>query len=88
MPFYKSSVEKTDERGIKLIAVLPNSREESQQYLKENGVEIREARQAKLDSVSVRETPTLMLINGKGEVENFWIGKLPSQKESEVIGSF
>ena len=88
MPFYKSLVEKTNEKGIKLIAVLPNSREESQQYLKENGVEIREIRQAKLDSVNVRGTPTLLLINGKGEVENSWIGKLPSQKESEVIGSF
>lgn len=88
MPFYKTLVEKTREKGIKLVAVLPNSREESQQYLKENGVEIQEISQAQLNSVNVGGTPTLILVNEKGEVANSWIGKLPSRKESEVVGSF
>jgi thioredoxin-related protein len=85
MPFYKTLVEKSKEKGVKLIAVLPNSREESLQYLKENGVEIQEIKQAQLNSINVRGTPTLILVNDKGEVANSWIGKLPSQKETEVI---
>jgi thioredoxin-related protein len=85
MPFYKTLVEKSKEKGIKLVAVLPNSREESVQYLKENGVEIQEIKQAELDSVNVQGTPTLIMIDEKGEVVNSWIGRLPVLKEAEVI---
>lgn len=85
MPFYKKLSEKAKEKGIKLIAVLPNSREESQLYLKENGLEIQEIKQAQLNSINVRGTPTLILVNDKSEVLDSWIGKLPSQKEQEVI---
>lgn len=88
MPFYKTLAEKAKEKGIKLVAVLPNSREESLQYLKENGVEIQEVKQAQLNTINVRGTPTLILVNDKGEVEHSWRGKLPSNKEVEVIGSF
>lgn len=87
MPFYKTLVEKAKEKGVKLVAVLPNSREEGSQYLRENGVEIQEVRQAQLNTVNVRGTPTLILVNDKGEVSNSWIGKLPSNKEVEVIGN-
>jgi thioredoxin-related protein len=85
MPFYKTLAEKAREKGVKLIAVLPNSREESQQYLKENGLEIQEIKQAQLNTINVRGTPTLILVNDKSEVLDSWVGKLPSQKEQEVM---
>jgi thioredoxin-related protein len=85
MPFYKTLVEKSKEKGIKLVAVLPNSREESLQYLKENGVEIQEIKQARIDSINVHGTPTLITTDEKGEVVNYWMGKLTSQKEGEVL---
>ena len=87
MPFYKTLVQKSKEKGIKLVAVLPNSREESIQHLKENGVEIQEVIQASSKNINVQGTPTLILTNDKGEVLNSWIGKLPSEKEQEVIGN-
>ena len=87
MPFYKTLVQKSKEKGIKLVAVLPNSREESVQYLKENGVDIQEVIQASSKNINVQGTPTLILTNDKGEVLNSWIGKLPSEKEQEVIGN-
>lgn len=87
MPFYKTLIEKSKQKGVRLVAVLPNSHEESVQYLKENGVEIQEVKQAQLDSIDVRGTPTLILVNDKGEVLNSWIGKLPAQKEREVQDS-
>lgn len=88
MSFYKTLVEKSKEKNTKLVAILPNSSEESFQYLKENGVEIQEIKQLQLSEVSVRGTPTLILLNEKGEVENSWIGKLSTQKEKEVTESF
>ncbi len=84
MPFYKTLVEKSKVKGVQLIAVLPDSREEGVQYLKENGVDIQEIRQSRLDEINVQGTPTLILLNDKGEVENSWVGKLPSEKETEV----
>ena len=87
MPFYKTLVEKAKEKGIKLVAVLPNSSEEGSQYLRENGVEIQEVRQATLNKINVQGTPTLILVDEKGKVSNSWIGKLPSNKEVEVISS-
>ena len=87
MPFYKTLVEKAKEKGVKLVAVLPNSREEGSQYLRENGVEIQDIQQAQLNSVNVRGTPTLILVNNKGEVLDSWIGKLPTSKEDEIVGS-
>lgn len=87
MSFYKTMVEKSKEKGTKLVAVLPNSREESQQYLKENGVDIQEIRQAQLNTVNVQGTPTLILVNDKGEVSKAWIGKLLADQEQEVINN-
>lgn len=84
MPFYKTLVEKSKEKGVKVVAVLPNSREEGSQYLRENGVEIQEVRKTQLNTINVQGTPTLILVNEKGEVINSWVGKLPSNKEDEI----
>ncbi|MDQ3750112.1 MAG: hypothetical protein M3367_14050 [Acidobacteriota bacterium] len=44
-----------------------------------------DVKQASLDSLQVDGTPTLLLVNDKGEITNSWIGKLPPNKEAEVI---
>jgi thioredoxin-related protein len=85
MPFYKDLLEKTPAKGVKMVAVLPGSFEESSIYLKDNGLMIPDIRQAALNSVNVRGTPTLILVDDKGEVSKSWVGKLPSEKEKEVI---
>jgi thioredoxin-related protein len=85
MPFYKTLVEKAKEKGIKLVAVLPNSREEGSQYLRENGVEIQDVKQSQLNSINVWGTPTLIFVNENGEVANSWIGKLPLEIEKMIL---
>jgi thioredoxin-related protein len=85
MPFYKTLMQEARAKGVKMIAVLPGPFEESSIYLKDNGLMLQDIRQAELGSVNVRGTPTLILVNDKGEVSNSWVGKLPSEKEKEVI---
>ncbi len=86
MPFYKTLIEKSKKKGIQVVAVLPDSREEGIQYLKENGVDnIREIRQVSPNKINVRGTPTLILMDDTGEVLNLWIGKLSTEKEKEVM---
>lgn len=88
MPFYKTLVEKAKEKNIKLLAVLPDARAEGVYYLNENGVDIQDVRQVRRDELKeISATPTLILIDREGKVLNSWIGKLPSEKETEVIAN-
>jgi len=85
MAFYQKLAQVGIEKNTKFVVVSQDSEEVSKEYLAENGVEFSEVRQASLASFGVRGTPTLILANEKGEVSNSWVGKLPPDKEQEVI---
>ena len=51
------------------------------QYLSSLDVPISEVRRAELGELGVRGTPTLILVNGKGEVMESWAGKLLAEKK-------
>jgi hypothetical protein len=70
---------------VHLMAVLPQAPHEATAYLSEIGVPIADVRQIQLGDVNVRGTPTLVLVGNTGVVERVWIGKLPADKESEVL---
>lgn len=84
-PFYKRLIESVKDKNMKLIAVFPTDIEESKAHLNKLGITNMDVKQASLDSIQVRGTPTLILINNKGEVTNFWRGKLSPDKETEVL---
>lgn len=82
-PFYRQLAETHE--GTQLVAVLPQTVEEGRQYLGKLRVEVDEVVQAPLNSIYVSGTPTLMLVDHEGTVLNTWIGKLPAQREAEVL---
>ena len=85
-PFYQRLVRDTAGReGLRLIAVLPQQVEEGRQYLNDLGVSIDEVRQASPSDLGVRGTPTLLLVDGSSTVTDSWVGKLPPDKEEEVL---
>lgn len=84
-PFYKRLAEETKGKNIKLVAVFPTNVEDSARHLTELGVTGFEVKQAPISALDASGTPTLIITNEKGEVTNFWIGKLPAEKETEVI---
>lgn len=84
MPFYKILVENQPKTNTKLVVVSPDETDVSKKYLSENGIEVNYVEQANLSSIGVHGTPTLLLVNDKGEVSNSWVGKLPSDEEKEV----
>jgi hypothetical protein len=82
-PFYQRIVR---ERGnVRLVALAPQSAEEAQSYLKNLGVEVDEIKQVSPDTIGVRGTPTLILVDGEGNIKNFWVGLLTSDHENEVL---
>lgn len=86
-PFYKRLVESVRDKNIKIVAVFPQSVEESTAYLNQLGLSGLEIKQAPISALDTSGTPTLIITNQKGEVTSFWIGKLPPEKETEVINT-
>jgi thioredoxin-related protein len=73
--------------NTKLVAVLPQPREESQEYLTGLKLTIKDIQQVSPPSLGVRATPTLILVDSTGIVTNAWVGQLPPDKEKEVLSS-
>jgi thiol-disulfide isomerase/thioredoxin len=87
--FYQKLAREAEHSGkVHLMAVLPQASQEATDYLNEIGVPITDIRQAKPGAVKVRGTPTLLLVGNSGVVERVWVGKLPADKESEVLQAF
>lgn len=84
-PFYKRIVENTQNMNVKLVAVFPTNIEESKAHLNELGLTSLEVKRSPLDNIQVSGTPTLILTNDKGEITDYWVGKLTPDKEMEVI---
>lgn len=88
-PFYQRLArEKAEKGGVGLVALLPQSVDESQKYLNGLGVSVDDIKQAGPDAVPVRGTPTLIMADREGAVVESWVGKLPAEKEAEVLNSF
>lgn len=71
--------------NTKIVAVLPQTVDESKQYLSKLGVRVDEIRTAPLSSINVSGTPTIMLVNDKGVVKNVWVGKLQEEQQTQVL---
>jgi hypothetical protein len=88
-PFYQKLARQAEQSGkVHLIAVLPQPRKEADEYLGGIGLAIVDVREARLGAIKVRGTPTLLLVSNTGVVQKAWIGKLPADRESEVLQSF
>jgi thioredoxin-related protein len=83
-PFYQRIVKELGD-NTRLVAVLPQSVNDSRDYLNSLGVSVDEVKQISFSSINVKGTPTLMLVNSKGIVINEWVGRLPSDQEAEVL---
>jgi thioredoxin-related protein len=85
--FYQklTALKNSSPQGLRLVAVLPQSKEEATSYLKEQKIEVDEVVSMDVTKLGLRGTPTLMLLDGQNKLEEFWIGKLNSSQESEVI---
>lgn len=83
--FYQKIVKQRQGKNLKVIAVFPQDIQSGQDYLNGLGVAVDEVRQVSLSSLQVNGTPTLLLVDNQGMVKEVWVGKLPSDKESEAL---
>lgn len=85
-PFYKRLVQEQTQRGtFRLTAVLPQPVSDGQKYLNELGVGINDIKQLTPGAIRTSGTPTILLVDSSGVVTDEWLGKLPPEKENEVL---
>lgn len=85
-PFYQEITRAAAQNhGVRLVAVLPQDVSESKQYLSDLNVPIDHVEQSPFEALSAQGTPTLILVNRNGQVEQSWAGKLPTDQETEVL---
>jgi len=68
MPFYKQLTEEARGR-LNVIAVMPEPKPEAQKFLLDAGVETNQIVSATPDTLGVRGTPTVLLVEGSGKVK-------------------
>jgi hypothetical protein len=84
--FYKELVQKRAKQGnTRLVAALPQPVDASRKYLSDLGIAVDDVRQLPPNSLGVRGTPTLLLVNKDGVVTDSWRGKLSPDKELKVM---
>ena len=83
--FYHRLPQAATSNGVKVVAVLPQPAAEGRDYLNSLAVPIADIKQTPLHLLNVGATPTLILVDDKGQVTAAWVGKLPTDKESEVL---
>jgi len=74
-------------RDYRIVAVLPQSANEAERYLSNQGIVVDEIRQVSLVSLGVNVTPTLVLTNTAGVVTAVWPGKLDPDQESNLLAA-
>jgi thioredoxin-related protein len=86
-PFYQRLVQARAQRdGFRLTAILPQPVADGRKYLNGLGVSIDDIKQLSPDAaLRIRGTPTLLLVDSAGVVTGEWVGKLPPEKEAEVL---
>jgi hypothetical protein len=85
-PLYKRIAERiATQRGVRLLAVLPQPVDVSREYLAEHGLDVHDVVQANPLELNVHATPTVLLIGRAGIVERVWVGKLSSAEAEKVL---
>lgn len=84
-PFYARLTKFAAERGIDVIAMMPNPQSDSKAYLNGLNLQIQNIQQVKFEDIKVSGTPTLFVVNDKGVVEKTWQGQLRVDEERRIL---
>ena len=89
LPFYRKLVLANGlaNESLRVVAVFPNKAEEVARYAKENDLLFDAIADLQFSRYKISGTPTMILVNNSGEVNNFWVGKLPDIEADRLIRS-
>jgi len=88
LPFFRELIEASNQsNNTHLVAIFPNNPDEVKKYVNDNHLSLDSIADADFRSLGIRGTPSLILIDSKGIVNDFWIGKLQRSEEDQLIHS-
>lgn len=87
VPFYNQLVEKQKQSGkeVRIVAAFSNAPDEVQQYVAEKQFAVETLAAADLAKLGLVNTPTVVLVDNKGRILNFWMGQLPAEGEKHLL---
>ncbi|MGO9228741.1 MAG: peroxiredoxin family protein [Bryobacteraceae bacterium] len=83
LPFYRTLAVETQGK-VDLLAVLPQPRPEAEAYLKEVGLPATQVASAPPTQLGLSGTPTLVLLDRSGKVQEVWLGFLEGTRQAQV----
>ena len=86
-PFYQKLAvfKKASPNQLQLVAVLPEKQDEANAYIKGYGIGTDAVLSMPLTQIGVKGTPTLLLLDSQGKVEDFWVGQLDDSQQKKVF---
>jgi hypothetical protein len=85
-PFYQRILREAGRQsGVAAIAAFPQDKKESADFLDKYGIRVDQVVQCSPETIGIRGTPTLVIVDNHGIVKKTWIGRLTVQQESEVV---
>lgn len=89
MPFYKRLIDERNQKGsnVKVVAAVPaaEARDAEMKIMTDAGVKPDSVVDLSFQEAKVAGTPTLVLVDAKGEVLDVWVGKLDERGEKQVL---
>jgi hypothetical protein len=87
MPFYRrlSEQEKNSALRAHLLVVMPNNASSGGSFLEKENLEVQAIFGQELQALNVSGTPTVLLLDSSGRVEQTWVGQLTPRMEKDVL---
>jgi thiol-disulfide isomerase/thioredoxin len=83
LPFY-SALSSSLGGKADILAVLPQPQQEAAEFLKAANVEVTQLATASPSQLGVGGTPTLLLLDPNGKVQDVWLGRLDEVRQAQV----
>ena len=74
-------------KGTRIVAVFPNKKDEVQKYVDSNGFRLETLADVDFATLNVSFTPTVMLVDSHGKLIDFWIGKVSTDIEQQILST-
>ena len=84
-PFYKRLSELQTANRSQIIAISPNDEREAREFLQTHDVKVEVVASVDLRKLGITGTPTLVLIDNEGKVNDFWMGALTPEQQEQVV---
>jgi rhodanese-related sulfurtransferase len=83
--FYRDIVDSRAKRAFDVIALFPQGVGFGEQYMKAANVLVDAVQQSDPHTIGVAATPTLILLDTRGRIQKYWVGRLSPPQEDEVF---